>query len=79
MRKKLDGTAVVEARSPRTEEDLLLLHIVQKDRCLARLGLNADTVAKMVDDFVASHGSVTLCPAAYALASPQYRLPETHR
>jgi hypothetical protein len=57
-----------------SDESLQAQHVRQRCRCEARLGLSSAEIEKMVADFVASHGSVTRCPTAYAMPSRQYRL-----
>ena len=57
-----------------SEEALQAQHLKQRYRCEARLGLSAAEIEKMVAEFLASHGSVTKCPTAYAMPSRQYRL-----
>jgi hypothetical protein len=45
-----------------------------RDRCRARLRVSADDVARMVREFAASRGGITVCPAAYVAQSVQYRV-----
>jgi hypothetical protein len=56
------------------DQALQVQHFMQRDRCVARLGLRPGEIEKMVSDFMASHGSATKCPTAYAMPSRQYRL-----
>ena len=57
-----------------TAEALHLRHFVHRQRCEARLKLSPADIENMVAGFLASHGSATACPTAYALPSRQYRL-----
>ena len=58
-----------------SEESLQAQHVKQRYRCESRLGLSSAEIEKLVADFLASHGTATMCPTAYAMASRQYRLP----
>jgi hypothetical protein len=56
------------------EHELYMQHLAQRQRGQTRLKLSAADIDKMVAQFVASHGSVTVCPPAYACTSRQYHL-----
>ena len=60
------------------ETELQTLHVTQRERCGARLGIDAATIERMVREFTKSHGGVTLCPPAYAATSRQYNLRPSH-
>jgi hypothetical protein len=56
-----------------TDEELQRQHTEHRASSKARLQISADSVTKMVAEFVASH-RITRCQPAYAAAlSPQYR------
>lgn len=49
----------------------------QRDRHHRRrapLEISAEDLDRMVKDFVVTHGSVVMCPPAYAVQSDQYRI-----
>lgn len=73
MRTGLKGDSSVEANPP-PDHELYMDHLSQRQRGQMRLKLSAADVDKMVAQFVASHGSVTVCPPAYACKSRQYNL-----
>jgi hypothetical protein len=66
--------AVSNVLVARSEDRLYREQIDHRDRCRARLRINADEVARMVREFAASRGGITMCPAAYVAQSAQYRV-----
>ena len=74
MRKKLDDFAVSRKPTHLSPAALEAQHMVLRNRCEARLGLTNAAIEKLVSDYLASHGSATLCPVAYATTSRQYHL-----
>ncbi len=69
MRKGLKGFDLPVGVDLSPEHELYLQHLAQRQRGQMRLKLTAADIDKMVAQFVASHGSVTVCPPAYACTS----------
>lgn len=74
MRTRFRKTIPQRVATASDEEQLYQEHVDDQQRCLARLTISESTVDLMVSEFLASHGSVTVCPTAYAILSPQYRV-----
>jgi hypothetical protein len=74
MRKTPTDFAETRAQPPLSEAALLAQHLAQRGRCGARLKLTDAAIDTMVRRFLATHGTATQCPAAYALPSRQYHL-----
>jgi hypothetical protein len=74
MRKKLDEFAASQKPAHLTVAVLEAHHRMQRDRCEARLGLSKAAIETMVREYLTSHRSATICPAAYATTSRQYHL-----
>jgi hypothetical protein len=54
------------------EHELYMQNLAQRQRGQMRLRLSAAEIDNMVAEFVASRGSVTVCPPAYVCTSRQY-------
>ncbi|HEX4173865.1 MAG TPA: hypothetical protein VHY82_15460 [Acetobacteraceae bacterium] len=54
------------------EHELYAQNLAQRQRGQMRLKLSAAEIDEMVTQFVASRGSVTVCPPAYVCTSRQY-------
>jgi hypothetical protein len=74
MRKKLSNILVSGEATDAESRVLHLQNIEDRSRCRSRIGVSAQDVAKMVNDYVASRGGITQCPAAFAALSRQYGL-----
>ncbi len=74
MPKKLDEFTVSLKPTHLSRSALETQHMALRNRCEARLGLTNAAIEKMVNAYLASHGSATICPAAYATVSRQYHL-----
>lgn len=74
MRKTPRDFAATDAQPPQSEAALHSQHVAQRNRCGARLKLTDAAIEEMVRGFLATHGSATKCPAAYAIPSGQYHL-----
>jgi hypothetical protein len=75
MRKHQDEFAVSQKPTHLLSQAALeAQHVALRSRCEARLGLTNKAIEQMVGDYLASHGSATICPVAYATASRQYHL-----
>jgi hypothetical protein len=56
-----------------TEEELLLRqHNEHQHKSSVRLHLRVEDIERMIMEFSASHGGITICPPTYAAPSPQY-------
>jgi hypothetical protein len=74
MHEESAADAVSNVLVARATEKLYREQIVHRDRCRARLRISAQDVARMVTEFAASRGGITMCPSAYVVHSDQYRV-----
>jgi hypothetical protein len=72
----MDATPM-EDRSPRKRiqvpvRDELDRLLSARERCRRKLNLPPEVVDRMIKDFLAARGGITVCPPAYVAFSPQY-------
>ena len=72
MHVKLNDPSVPGEAPDVSEKALLREHEQHRHRCNARLGLSRAAVDRMVQEFIAAGGGVTLGRPAYAAHSRQY-------
>jgi hypothetical protein len=72
MRAKLSHRDFSDAPSDATEAALRRQQIEYRRRSHARLQIGVDDLARMVNEFAASHGGIVMCAPAYAAPSHQY-------
>ena len=65
---------IIDSLPLATGEELLQQHIEYRRRSGRLLRISADDVARMVTDFAASHGGITMYPPTYAAPSRQYHI-----
>jgi len=65
---------LVDTLSPEAEAALYQQHTEDRRRSRIRLHVRAEDVARMVQEFVASRWSITICPPTYAAPSPHYHV-----
>ena len=65
---------LVDSFLPAAGEELLQQHIEYRRRSGRLLRFGAEDVARMVTDFAASHGGITMYPPNYAAPSRQYHI-----
>jgi hypothetical protein len=64
----------VDNFTPAAEEALHQQHAEDRRRSSMRLHISAEDMERMMTQFVASHGGVTMCPPTYAVPSPHYHV-----
>jgi 4-aminobutyrate aminotransferase-like enzyme len=74
MYEECEAEAISNVLAARAADKLYRQQIGHRDRCRARLRISADDVARMVTEFAASRGGITVCPSAYLAQSSQYRV-----
>jgi hypothetical protein len=62
----------VDNFNPTAEQALHQQHAEDRRQSNMRLHISAEDMERMVTQFVASHGGVTMCPPTYAAPSPHY-------
>jgi hypothetical protein len=67
-------TNPVDNFTPAAEEALHQQHAEYRRRSSMRLHISTEDMERMMTQFVASHGDITLCPPTYAAPSPHYHV-----
>jgi hypothetical protein len=74
MRTRFRKTVTRRDVASSEEEQLHQGNVDDRQRCRARMAIPESEMNRMIADFLAAHGSATVCPPAYAVLSRQYRV-----